>query len=632
MTEYGRSPGSEPWHPGDPLYGDQGWEGQQQHYPHPQQASQYDQAGHGYQDPYGQGGQAGQGYEGDPYQQQHAQQQYQQQPQEYVDPQYQQYQQAQQHQQQYQPQQHEQQYQPQQYEQQQPHQPQQQHQPQQPQGYEQQYGQQQYGTGYPGGYDTPGNLGQQYDGNWETGQAAMPYGGAPADPYGGQNPDLYGTPEAYPPPQPPGRRQNPPEPVIDWAPEEEARPEPEEEKHPFFTGEDDPEDEYDDDEEPGRGRDSRGDDRERRSKANKRKGKNGVACLVVAVVLAGGVGGVGYFGYQFWQGQFGAAEDYAGTGSGDVQVEIPKDAGGYEIGNILKKAGVVKSVDAFVSAQGRNPKGLSIQAGVYLLKKEMSADSAVTLMLDPASQANLVIPEGRRNAWVYEQLDKRLDLKPGTTKGIAFAKANSLGLPDWAKSHPDIKDPLEGFLFPASYPVAKGTKPEDALRKMVSRANQEYAKLDLDAKAKEHGLKGPWEVLTVASLVQVEGKYKHDFDKVARVVYNRLKPNNMETVGRLEFDSTVNYLRGTSTLDVGSVEEMRKIKDPYNTYSYDVKGLIPGPISNPGIEALNSAMNPADGPWYYFVSINENKTVFSVTLKEHNRNVAEYEKERKQGQ
>ncbi|MFB7834469.1 endolytic transglycosylase MltG [Streptomyces sp. NPDC056056] len=619
MTEYGRSPGSEPWHPGDPLYGDQGWEGQQQHYPHPQQANQYGQGAHGYQDPYGQGGQTGQvpqAYEGDPYQQNHQQQhaqQYQQQPQGYVDPQAQYQQQAQQHaahQQQYQ----------------QAYEQQHQHHQQQPQ---------QYGTGYQdqgqGGYDTPGHLGQQYDGNWETGQAAMPYGGPPADPYGGQNPDLYGTPEAYPPPQPPGRRQNPPEPVIDWAPEEEAQPEPEEEKHPFFTGEEDPDDDaYD--EEPGRGRGSRGGDRERRSKANKRKGKNGVACLVVALVLAGGVGGVGYFGYQFWQGQFGAAEDYAGTGSGDVQVEIPKDAGGYEIGNILKKAGVVKSVDAFVSAQGRNAKGLSIQAGVYTLKKEMSADSAVTLMLDPASQANLVIPEGKRNAWVYDQLDKRLDLKPGTTKQVAFAKANSLGLPDWAKKHPDIKDPLEGFLFPASYPVAKGTKPEDALRRMVGRANQEYGKLDLDAKAKEHGLKGPWEVLTVASLVQVEGKYKHDFDKVARVVYNRLKPNNVETVGRLEFDSTVNYLKGQSTLDVGTVEEMRKIKDPYNTYAYDVKGLIPGPISNPGIEALNSAMNPADGPWYYFVSINENKTVFSVTLKEHNRNVAEYEKERKQGQ
>ncbi|MFB7345723.1 endolytic transglycosylase MltG [Streptomyces hydrogenans] len=603
MTEYGRGPGSEPWHPTDPLYGDQGWEGQQQYQQpqHPQQATPYAQGGQTYQDPYAQ-----QGYGTDPYQQQAAYpQQYQQQyPQQgYVDPQ---------------------QAQPQAYGQ---------------TGWEQGH---QGHQGHPGqGYDTPGHPGQTYDGtydgNWETGQAAMAYNAPPADPYGGQQPDLYGTPEAYPPPQPPGRRQQPPEPVVDWAPEPEpVRPEPEpEESHPFFTGDDD-EDGYEDDEPASRrGRGGRGDDRdrERRGKEKKRKGKNGVACLVVAAVLVGGVGGIGYFGYQFWQGQFGEAPDYAGAGSGEVQVEIPKGAFGNEIGNILKQAGVVKSVDAFVAAQNKNAKGRSIQAGAYTLKKEMSAESAVALMLDPASQANLIIPEGKRNAWVYEQIDTRLDLAPGSTKEIALEQADSLGLPDWAKGHKNVKDPLEGFLFPASYPVAKGTKPEDALKKMVSRANQEYMKLDLEGKASAQGLKGPWELLTVASLVQVEGKYKHDFDKVARVVYNRLQPDNTQTAGRLEFDSTVNYLKGTSTLDVGSVEKMREIKDPYNTYSYDVKGLTPGPISNPGVEALNSAMAPADGPWYYFVSINENKTVFSVTLKEHNQNVAEYEKEReKSGQ
>ncbi|MEV5971197.1 endolytic transglycosylase MltG [Streptomyces sp. NPDC051921] len=590
MTDYGRSPGSEPWHPTDPLYGDQGWEGQQ-HYPQ--------QAQYGHQDPYGQ-------------QQAFADGMYQQQPQAY--------------------------------------------------DAQQQYGAQQYGGhqydghqyggqhydgqqyGNPGGHDTPGYPAQQYDGNWETGQAAMPYNAPPADPYGGQNPDFYGTPEAYPPPQPPGRRQVPPQPATDWDAE------PQEEDHPFFTGEepatgtrrrrgreeredeyaadeDDHEDAYEEEPADRRGSRSGGDRRGNKG----RKAKNGMACLVVAAVIVGGVGGIGYFGYQFWQGQFGAAPDYVGTGSGDVQVEIPRGAGGYDIGNILKKAGVVKSVDAFVSAQQKNPKGISIQAGVYTLKKEMSAESAVALLLDPASQANFVIPEGKRNAWVYEQIDKRLDLKPGTTKGIATQQANSLGLPDWAKNHAEVKDPLEGFLFPASYPVAKGAKPEDVLRRMVARSNAEYGKLDLDAKARELGLKGPWELVTVASLVQVEGKYKHDFDKVSRVVYNRLKPGNMETVGRLEFDSTINYLKGESTLDVGQVKDLRKIQDPYNTYR--VQGMIPGPISNPGLDALHSAMNPTPGPWYYFVSINENKTVFAVTIQEHNKNVAEYEKEReKSGQ
>ncbi|GGR43275.1 endolytic transglycosylase MltG [Streptomyces roseolus] len=587
MTEYGRGPGSEPWHPTDPLYGDQGWEGQQQYHQQPHQATPYAQGDQAYQDPYAQ-----QGYGADPYAQQQAayQQQYQQQG--YADPQ---------------------------------------------QAQPQAYGQTGWDQGPPGheayqeqGYDTPGHPGHVYDGNWETGQAAMAYNAPPADPYGGRQPDLYGTPEAYPPPQPPGRRQQPPQPEPAH-PEPEPEPEPEE-SHPFFGGDDDGPYE---DEEPaprrGRGGDAR--DRERRGKERKRKGKNGMACLVVAAVLVGGVGGIGYFGYQFWQGQFGEAPDYVGSGTGEVQVEIPKGAFGNEIGNILKQAGVVKSVDAFVAAQNKNEKGNSIQAGAYTLKKEMSAESAVALMLDPASQANLIIPEGKRNAWVYEQIDTRLGLDPGSTKEIAVSKADSLGLPDWAKNHKNVKDPLEGFLFPASYPVAKGSKPEDALKKMVSRANQEYTKLDLEGKASAQGLKGPWELLTVASLVQVEGKYKHDFDKVARVVYNRLQPDNAETAGRLEFDSTVNYLRGKSTLDVGTVEEMRKIVDPYNTYAYDVKGLVPGPISNPGLEALNSAIAPADGPWYYFVSINENKTVFSKTLKEHNENVAEYQKEReKSGQ
>ncbi|WP_234106642.1 endolytic transglycosylase MltG, partial [Streptomyces venezuelae] len=425
------------------------------------------------------------------------------------------------------------------------------------------------------------------------------------------------------------RRQNPPEPVIDWAPEEEARPEREEEKHPFFTGDEEDRDDQDDayDEEPPRGgRGSRGDDRERRSKANKRKGKNGVACLVVALVLAGGVGGVGYFGYQFWQGQFGAAEDYAGAGSGEVQVEIPKGALGNEIGNILKKAGVVKSVDAFVSAQGRNPKGLSIQAGVYTLKKEMSAESAVKMMLDPASQSNFVIPEGRRNVWVYEQIDKKLGLDAGTTQGIAKAKANDLGLPDWAKNHKNVKDPLEGFLFPASYPVAKGNKPEDVLRRMVSRANQEYGKLELEAKAKQLGVESPWQLITIASLVQAEGTSHDDFRKMAEVVYNRLKPSNPQTYGGLEFDSTYNYIKNQSKLDL-TLEELRKYDNPYNTYF--VKGLPPGPIGNPGVEAMQGAVSPTNDGWYYFISIDGKTSQFTKTNAEHQKLVEKFNESRK---
>ncbi|MFE7808419.1 endolytic transglycosylase MltG [Streptomyces sp. NPDC057430] len=580
MTEYGRGPGSEPWHPEDPLYGDQGWGGQPQY---PQQAQQQ----YGQQDPYGQG--QTQGY--DPHHQQPHQHQHQQH--------------AQPHQQQSHAQQQG------QYDQQ-AHHPQQYVDPATYGGYQGQPAQ---------GYDTSGYPVQQYDPTWETGQAAMPYGTTPADPYGGQNPDLYGTPEAYPPPQPPGRRQAPPEPVTEWEAEAAAEAE-EEERHPFFTGEDGTDDEYDD--EPGDRRSSRG-GRDRRGGKGK-KSRNGVACLVVALVLVGGVGGIGYFGYQFWQGQFGEAPDYAGDGNGSVQVEIPKDSGGYEIGNILKKAGVVKSVDAFVAAQGKNPKGLSIQAGVYTLKKEMSAESAVTMMLDPASQANFVIPEGRRNVWVYEQIDKKLDLKAGTTQGVAKAKADDLGLPEWAKNHENLKDPLEGFLFPASYPVAKGNKPEDVLRKMVSRANAEYAKYDLEAKAKQLGVDSPWQLITIASLVQAEGTSHDDFRKMSEVVYNRLKPSNPQTYGKLEFDSTYNYIKNQSKIDL-TLEELRKYDNLYNTYFY--KGLPPGPIGNPGNEALKGVVNPTSEGWYYFISLDGKTSRFTKTNADHQKLVNEFNKSRK---
>lgn len=565
MTEYGRGPGSEPWHPEDPLYGDQGWGGRQ--------------AAHGQ----GQYGDQQQPYPQDPY--------------------------AEQHQQQY---------------------------PQQQYDQNQQYAQQQYGAQHQDPYGQQPPAQPQYDGGWDSGrQPAMPYGAEPQDPYYaqqqpgyGESHDYYGTPEAYPPPQPPGRReaepQQPPQPEqqqrpsTDWDPDQ-----PQEETHPFFTGADEPaareprdgDDDPDDDSSRAARRD-RGDGERRGGKGKKKRNRNGCACLVVAVVLVGGVGGASYVGYTYWKKQFGAPADFAGSGNGEkVEVEIPEGSYGYDIANILRKKGVIKSSDAFVAAQNDNPKGKSLQAGVYLLNKEMSAASAIELMLDGKSQNLLVIPEGTRNAAVYAKIDDRLELAKGTTAEIAKTKAESLGLPEWADDNPDVKDPLEGFLYPAAYPVAKGSKPEDALKRMVTRANKEYDKLDLEAVAKKHKLDGPWQVVTVASLVQVEGKTHDDFRKMAEVVYNRLKPTNTETNQLLQFDSAFNYLKKQSNINI-SESEILSSKDPYNTYTQ--RGLTPGPISNPGADALGAALNPTADGWLYFVATDGmHKTEFAKTYDEH---------------
>ncbi|MFF0591583.1 endolytic transglycosylase MltG [Streptomyces sp. NPDC003781] len=566
MTEYGRGQGSEPWHPEDPLYGDGGWGGQQAHAgqqsPYGGQPQQYpeQQAQQGYGD-WSNGGQASYGGgqpQYDAYGRQHP------------EPQYDQYDQ---------------------------------------QSYDQQSygGQQQYDQQY-----APQAQSQQGYGNDGWGSGANPQAHYPADPsdpygqqaggYGAEQPDFYGTPEAYPPPEPPTRRRAEPEPQrTDWDPG------PDEGEHAFFAGGGADEDE----DAPGDGRGGR-DDRRTRGGGKPKKRRSGCACLVVCLVLGGGVAGVGYFGYQFYQDRFGAAPDYAGDGNGEqVTVTIPKGAGGSTIGQELKRQGVVKSVDAFIAAQQSNPRGKSIQDGVYTLQKEMSADSAVELLLSPKSRSNLIIAEGKRNADVYKLIDKRLEVKDGTTAKVAKSEYKSLGLPEWALNHKDVKDPLEGFLYPSSYSAAKGQKPEDVLKQMVARATEQYEKIGLEQKAEGLGLEGPWELLTAASLVQAEGKTHDDFRKMAEVIYNRLKSDNTETNQKLQFDSTFNYLMGQSKIHI-SESEINSNMDPYNTYTNT--GLPPGPIGNPGEEALQAALNPTKDGWIYFVATDGvEKTEFAKT-------------------
>ncbi|MFE6285403.1 endolytic transglycosylase MltG [Streptomyces sp. NPDC057877] len=570
MTEYGRGQGSEPWDPEDPLYGDGGWGGQQAH---PGQ-----QAHTGQQSPYG--GQP-QHY---PQQPQQGQQQYGDWDQGAQDP----YAQAQQ---------------------------------QYPQQYDPYYadpGQQQYGGQGQQQYDQQQYPQQQYaTGGWSTGAHPQnPYPADPADPYaqqtgtyGGEQPDFYNTPDAYPPPEPPSRRRAEPEPQTDWDPG------PDQGEHAFFAGDDDDDGADDLDDEAG-GRRGRGDRRGRGGKD--KKSRSGCACLVVALVFGGGLAGVTYFGYQFYQDRFGAAPDFAGDGTSEqVSVEIPKGATGYEIGRRLKAAGVVKSVDAFVAAQSQDPEGDSIQAGAYLLRKEMSAASAVDMMLDPKSQANVMVTPGMRNVSVYGKIDEKLGLEEGTTRDVAKAKAKSLGLPDWVGKNSDIKDPLEGFLFPGTYPAAKGMKPEAVLKDMVGQANDMYEEYDLQDKAEELDLENAFELVTVASLVQAEGKTQDDFRKMAEVVYNRLKPTNTETNQLLQFDSTFNYAKGKSDIHI-TEEEINSDQDPYNTYTQ--KGLPPGPIGNPGEEALKAALDPTDDGWIYFVATDgHSNTEFAKTYAEFER-------------
>ncbi|MFF4581228.1 endolytic transglycosylase MltG [Streptomyces sp. NPDC001389] len=461
------------------------------------------------------------------------------------------------------------------------------------------------GQGWDGGHE------QQYVAAVQTDPyaGADPYAQQSAGAYPGEAPDLYATPDAFPPPQPPNQRHLEPEPAEAEEPEDSLLP---------ADGEDDAE-------EPAAGGRRAG-----RGKAGKKqqKKRSGTACLIAAVVILGVVGGGGYYGYGYLKDRFGATEDFAGEGTDEtVDVEIPKNAGLGQMGRILKEAGVVASAQAFVDAANANPKGKSIQPGIYPLKKKMSGTAAVALMIDPSKLAVITIPEGARNADVYKMIDKKLGKPDGTTREIASRESKNLGLPAWAASNPKIMDPLEGFLYPMRYDLKKDSTPESLLKQMVKNASDKYAELGVEAKAKELNLENPLQVISVASLVNAEGKNHDDFRKMAEVVYNRLKKTNDVTNQKLQFDSTYNYVKGQSEINF-NLKEAQAFDHPYNTHF--VKGLPPGPIDNPGLDALTATLNPDHGGWMFFVSVDGNKTTFTKTYDEHLKLVAEFQERQAQ--
>ncbi|MER8184344.1 endolytic transglycosylase MltG [Kitasatospora sp. NPDC094015] len=355
---------------------------------------------------------------------------------------------------------------------------------------------------------------------------------------------------------------------------------------------------------------SRDAERKRKEKGKKAGRRNRGACLVVALVLLGGVAGAGWWGYGFYQNHFGPPPDYAGEGSGSVNIEI-KPGSGAAMGAALKEADVVKSADAFIAAFNKNPKAGTIQPGFFTMHHQMSGEAAVKYLVDSAGGNVLVVPEGKKASDIYALIDGKLKLEKGTTANAAKAQVASLGLPPYAQGNP------EGFLFPARYSIADGMKPEELLKQMVSTAVQHFQDLKLDEGAQKIGLKSGYEVLIEASILQAEGNNDADFGKIARVLYNRL--NTPATQGKLQLDTTLQYKLGRTKF---TVAEKDGDKSPYNTYVN--KGLPPTPIANPGDEAIQAVLNPTPGDWAYFVALSAKETRFAVTFDDFKKDVKDY--------
>jgi UPF0755 protein len=328
-----------------------------------------------------------------------------------------------------------------------------------------------------------------------------------------------------------------------------------------------------------------------------------LAVVAIAVAVAIGVA-------KFATGIFGAPADYSGRGVSSVVVQVHQGDSVTAIGQTLKSDGVVKSVGAFTDAASSDSRATSIGPGYYKLHKQMKASLALAMLLDPTSlvQSRIVVPEGFELKSILARIAADSTIKLADLQAAAASPA-SLGVPSWGAGHP-----LEGFLFPATYNFPPDTTAKQALTAMVTRFNQEMTAIHFVSEAHRRGYT-PYQLLTLASIVQREGRLDSDFPKIAEVFFNRLHRGMA-----LQSDATLFYVLPPNHGPLTSAD--LKLDSPYNTRTH--AGLTPTPINSPGEQALKAVLSPATGPYLYFVTIDKaGHAAFATTLSEFNKLVAE---------
>jgi UPF0755 protein len=242
-----------------------------------------------------------------------------------------------------------------------------------------------------------------------------------------------------------------------------------------------------------------------------------------------------------------------------------------------------------------------------MLNSKISAKQALDQLLDASRMPNLIkVFEGAWNTEIFSMLEKS-----GFDRSEIVKAASGVKLPKGYKI-------LEGLLFPAQYSFTEGTTAQEALQSMIRKFEFKTNSLPLSSDP----LLSAQKLLVVASIIQAEGDIQ-DFEKISQVIRNRLK------IGMpLQMDSTVNY----AVKARGSIFVSRKstlVKSDYNTYRK--YGLPPGPIGNPGFEAINAALNPANGDWLYFITVSPGDTRFTSDFSQFNQWKVLYTKNRKAG-
>ncbi|PTR27717.1 UPF0755 protein [Rhodococcus sp. OK519] len=380
---------------------------------------------------------------------------------------------------------------------------------------------------------------------------------------------------------------------------------------------------------------SRGEAR-RLQAAARRKRRGRVIGVLAGAVLLGGLGAAAVAVYGQITG--GDVADYAGPGGPEVVVQVHPGDTADQIADEMATKDVVKSGAAFYRAALRNDAMSSVQPGFYSVATQISGTDAVAALVSPTARVGaMVISEGRQlhdtrdvqtgavKKGIYTLISEASCVGPADTKKcISYDQLNqagagadlaALGVPDWARTPvanvPDRDRQLEGLIAAGSWDFDPTQGPVEILHHLVGSSAESYEATGLETAGGSVGL-APYQMLIVASLVEREA-LPADFDKVARVVVNRLAVNQP-----LQFDSTVNY--SLDETEVATTDADRARVTPWNTYA--MPGLPATPIASPSINALRAVENPAPGDFLYFVTIDKKgTTLFTRSYDEHLANI-----------
>ncbi len=338
-----------------------------------------------------------------------------------------------------------------------------------------------------------------------------------------------------------------------------------------------------------------------------------VAALGTALVVVGGLAAGGaLYSYRGTLIAFGSAT-FGGKGQ-TVSVTIPKGAGPQKIAQILEDKGVIGDAKLFQRwLRYIAKKQAALKAGEYELAPGMSPEEIVAVLekgIPP--EVRFTVPEGLRKEEVAAVIagagfgDKDAIIQVMNDPRLI----RDFGVPS------GVPGGVDGYLFPDTYQFPKGTSPEKILRRMRARLD-DVIDDKMKARMKEIG----WDLhktLTLAAIVEKETGQKSERPRISAVFHNRL-----ERGMKLQTDPTVIY--GIPNYD-GNIRKSDLLRDhPYNTYV--IPGLPPGPIAQPGLEAIKAALWPLKGSndLYFVAKGDSGEHQFCPTLECHNAAVQKWQ-------